>query len=200
VLTNTQPLIAALLARAFLREELAPRQGLGLALAFLGIVAISLPHLAGAGRVSFARGSLYIALAVGGVAYGNVLMKAVRLRVDPLVAMSTQTLLGAVPLALAPALREQPSTIAWSAQSIGTLLALGLLATALANWLWFVALGRLPLSEANAFNFLTPLIGFFIGITFFSERMGWESLIGLALTVVGIGRVERRALVSADRP
>jgi drug/metabolite transporter (DMT)-like permease len=191
VMGNTQPLLAAFLARCFLQERLHPRQRLGLLLGFAGIVIISLPHLRGPGGARFERGLAYIALAVAGVAVGNVLMKAVRGRVDPLVAMAAQSLFGALPLAIATGVWEQPSAIIWSGRFVASLLGLGLFASALGNWLWFSVLERVPLSRANAFNFLTPLIGFTLGVAFYGERLDPASIVGLSLTVTGIVLVER---------
>ncbi len=193
VLANTQPLIAAFLARWFLHEPLQPQQRIGLSLGFAGIVIISLPHFGVAGRATFARGIAYLALAAGAVAVGNVLMKAVRERVDPLIGMAAQSLFGAVPLAIAAGILEQPAAIRWSARFIASLLALGLFASALANWLWFSALARLPLSRANAFNFLTPLIGFMLGVAFYGEHIDLASFLGLLLAIAGIVLVEREA-------
>ncbi|HEX8012292.1 MAG TPA: DMT family transporter, partial [Casimicrobiaceae bacterium] len=137
VITNTQPLLAAMLGFVLLRERLQPKQSLGLLLGFLGIVFISLPQLGGVGRAGFEIGLAYIILAASGVALGNVLMKAFSARVDPLVAMAAQLLFGAVPLAVAATWREQPAAIVWSPLFVASLLGLALLGTALAYWLWF---------------------------------------------------------------
>ena len=193
VIGNSQPLVAAIIAGLFLHERLQPLQRLGLLLGFLGIFVISLPHFDGVGRVSFTHGIAFLALAVVGVAVGNVLMKAVSERVDPLVAMASQALFGAIPLAIAAGLGEQPATLVWSGRFVESLLGLGLLGSALPSWIWFTVLARMPLSRANAFNFLTPLIGFLLGVEFFGERVGLAALLGLALTVGGVVLVERNA-------
>ena len=82
-------------------------------------------------------------------------MKAVANRVDPLVAMAAQLLFGALPLGLLATLREQPSAILWTPGFVASPLGLALPGTALAYWLWFATLERVPLSRANAFTFLT---------------------------------------------
>lgn len=197
VIANSQPLIAAILAHFFLCERLRPKQRLGLLLGFLGIIIISLPQLGGGGRTGFTLGLAYVILAASGVAFGNVLMKAFGGRVDPLVAMAAQSLFGAIPLAAAALLREQPSAIAWSPAFMVSLLGLALFGTALGYWLWFTLLGRIPLSRANAFTFLTPFIGFAMGVAFFGERPGLAAIIGLSLAAVGIVLVERGGLQPA---
>lgn len=195
VITNSQPLAAALLAQLFLGERLRFTQHFGLLLGFAGIVAISLPQLTGGGRAGFAVGLTYIILTVGGLAVGNVLMKVLGGRVDPLIAMSAQLLFGAVPLGLAAVLREQPSTIIWTPTFLTSLLGLALPGTALSFWLWFTALERIPLSRANAFTFLTPFIGLSLGVAFFGERPGVMAIAGLLMTVAGVILVQRSEAV-----
>ena len=198
IIGNTQPLILAVLAYIFLRERPRPFQRAGLVLGFLGIIVIAMPQLGRTGSVGFAIGFAYIVLATSGVAVGNVLMKALGGRADPLVAMSAQSLFGAVPLAIVALWREQPSTIVWSPAFIASLLGLALFATALGYWLWFALLGRVALSRANSFTFLTPFIGFAIGAAFFGERLSVGVVVGLLLTVVGVVLVETVAW-RADR-
>jgi drug/metabolite transporter (DMT)-like permease len=201
VIGNSQPLIAAILAHVFLRERLRLVQHLGLSLGFLGIIVISLPQLAGSsGGARFAVGFAYIIFAAGGGAVGNVVMKALGGRVDPLVAMAAQSFFGAIPLAAAAALREQPLAITWSSTFIVSLLGLALLTTALTNWLWFTLLGRVALSRANAFTFLTPFIGFSLGVAFFGEHTRIAAIAGLSLTAAGIGLVERAPLADRRKP
>lgn len=196
VIANSQPLIAAILAHLFLRERLRGLQRLGLLLGFLGVVVISLPQFGG-GRSSFLAGLAYIIVAAIGVASGNVGMKALSDRVDPLVAVAAQYLFGAIPLMVAALLREQPSTITWSPSFIASFLGLALPGSALVYWLWFTLLERIPLSRANAFTFLTPFLGLAFGVAFFGERPGFAAVIGLFLAAAGIILVERRETLSA---
>jgi drug/metabolite transporter (DMT)-like permease len=169
-----------------LAERLRSSQRLGLLLGFLGIVVISLT-----------LGVAYVVLAASGVAVGNVVMKAHGGRVDPLVAMAAQLLIGTLPLAFAATLQGQPAAIVSSPTFVIGLLGLALFGTALAYWLWFRTLERIPLYQANAFTFLTPFIGFALGVAFFGERPSLAAVLGLSLSMSGIVLVERRSLGSA---
>jgi drug/metabolite transporter (DMT)-like permease len=60
------------------------------------------------------------------------------------------------------------------------------LGTALPYWLWFAAIKQVELSRANAFRFLTPLLGLAIGAAFFDERLGWVEAAGAVLILTGI--------------
>lgn len=198
VIANGQPLLAAILAHLFLAERLGPMQCLGLLLGFLGIVVISLPQFNDQTRASFAVGVTYIAFAAAGVAVGNILMKALGRRVDALVATGAQTLIGALPLSAAALFTEQPAAVVWSPMFLVSLLSLALFGTALAYWLWFALLARVPFSRANAFTFVTPIAGFAIGVLFFGEHLGIAAVVGLLLTATGIILVERLQPISSN--
>lgn len=199
VIANSQPLVAAILAWAFLSERLSTVQYLGLAFGFLGILGISFNQLRIAGEAEFSIALAYIMLAVIGVAASNVLMKAVRSTVDPFVAMASQSLIGALPLAAMAFVFEQPSQVQATPAFVLVLLGLALPGTALAYWLWFSVLDRVPLGRANAFTFLTPFIALAIGMMFFDERVGANLIGGLLLTALGIFLVEGTTGRSSQR-
>jgi drug/metabolite transporter (DMT)-like permease len=192
VIANTQPLMAAVLAHAYLGERLGRRGKVGLALAFAGIVVIVSPELLSSTRASSTLGFAYILLAAVGVTVSNVLIKRLAGTVDPLMAMGTQLVLGGVPLALLAVLTETPETTQWSAQFILVLLALALLGTSLVYWLWFSLLASVELNKANAFSFLIPVFGIAMGVAFFGEGFGWQNAVGAGLTVLGLDLVVRR--------
>lgn len=193
ILTNTQPLIAAVFAFGFLSERLRPAQYMGLGIGFLGIITVAMPQLGfGDGFGKFAALS-YALLAAAGLAVSNVVMKSIRGSIDPLVAMAAQLLLGALPLAILALLTEQPSEIRLSPGFALTLVLLALPGTALSYWLWFWVLERIPLSYANAFTFLTPVLALLIGVIAFDEQIGPLLILGLVLTGFGVLIVERNS-------
>lgn len=192
-ITNSQPLIAAILAFAVLSERISVVQQVGLGLGFLGILVVSLPQFGMTGQNGFAVGLAYIVLAAGGLAASNVLMRALGTRIDPLVAMAAQLLFGAIPLTVMALISDDPSQIQWSSGFLLVLAGLALPGTALAYGLWFWLLGRVPLGRANAFMFLTPFIALAFGIAFFGESAGPTLIIGLVIAALGILLVERGA-------
>lgn len=198
VIANSQPLIAAVLAFAVLSERLGVIQYVGLGLGFFGIIVTSLPHLSGTSLTGFSIGLAYIILSASGVAFSNVLMKALGSRIDALVAMSAQLLLGAVPLSVVALIVDHPSQVQWwSPAFLLALFGLALPGTAMAYWLWFWLLGRVPLGRANAFTFLTSFIALALGVAFFGERAGPTMIAGLVLATIGVVLVERGAATSS---
>lgn len=193
ILTNTQPLIAAVLAFGILSERLRPAQYMGLGIGFLGIVTVAMPRIGFGDGFGDVVALSYVLLAATGLAVSNVLMKTIRSRIDPLVAMAAQLLLGALPLAILALLTEQPGEIHLSLGFVLALVFLALPGTALSYWLWFWVLGRIPLSYANAFTFLTPVLALLLGVIVFDEQVGPLLIVGLFLTGIGVVLVERNS-------
>tara|TARA_R110002110_G_scaffold156564_7_gene351702 strand:+ start:9900 stop:10808 length:909 start_codon:yes stop_codon:yes gene_type:complete len=192
VIANTQPLLAAVLAGVVLNERLTARGKMGLILGFVGILVISSPQLFSGGQENYMLGIAYIVMAALGVTVSNVVIKQIAGNVDALMAMGLQLLIGSIPLAIAAWITEEPTTIQWSFTFIGALLGLSLFGTALVYWLWFSVLENAPLNRANAFSFLIPIFGLTMGTLFYDETLGWPQLVGIALTILGVGLVTQR--------
>ena len=197
VIANTQPLMAAGLAGIVLNERLTAHGKAGLALGFVGILVIVSPQLLSEGQNNYILGVAYIVLAALGITVSNVLIKRIAGNVDALMAMGLQMLIGSIPLILGAWAMEEPTAIRWSFTFVAALLGLSLFGTALVYWLWFSVLEKAPLNRANAFSFLIPIFGLTIGALFYGESLGWSQLIGIALTVLGVGLVTRRGTRSA---
>lgn len=197
VIANAQPLLAAILAHVFLDERLRAAGKIGLAAGFAGIAAIAGPGLVAGEPASYTLGVGYVAVAAVGVASGNIAIKRLTGRVDAIMTMGWQLLIGAAPLALLSVLTEDVSSFAWSGEFITVLAVLAVLGTSLAFWLWFAALERVELNRANAFTFLVPIFGLAIGAALFQERLGWMQAAGAVLVLAGIALVQRDAWVTA---
>ncbi len=193
VIANTQPLLAAILARVFLNEHLDAQGKFGLTLGFAGILFIAAPQLVTSQTENYIIGIAYILLAALGITASNVLIKRMAGKVDAIMAMGIQMLIGGVPLAIAAFAFEQPLGVIWSPRFILILAALSLFGSALVYWLWVSILQKTPLNRANAFSFLVPIFGLTMGAMFFGETLGWPQFVGIALTLVGIALVNRRS-------
>ncbi len=191
VIANTQPLMAALLAHWFIGERLNLRGQLGLAVAFLGIILISIPQIATEGRGTFIVGVSYIVVSALGITISNVAIKKFSAKFDPFMAMGWQLLIGAVPLGIMAITTEDPENIRWTGQFLFSLIGLSLFGTSLAYWLWCKVLTTVELSRANAFTFLVPLFGLAIGVSFYGERIAPIAFGGVGLTLVGIYMVTK---------
>ncbi len=191
VIANTQPLLAAILANIVLNEKLVAQSKAGLSLGFVGILIIAMPQVLSEGHQSYILGIAYIFLAALGITISNVLIKKITPDVDALTAMGLQILIGSSPLIFGAWIMEEPASVRWSYEFVGALLGLSLLGTALVYWLWFSILERTPLNQANCFSFLIPIFGLTMGMLFYGESLHWVQLVGIALTVLGVGLVTR---------
>lgn len=189
VITNTQPLIAAVLAWWLLGERLSALQLWGLLVGFAGIVLIGIHGLSGSD--SQLQGIIFILIGAVGIAVSNVVLKRIAHRVDSLRAMGWQLLIGGVPLAVLALAIEDPNAIDWSWIFILNLLVLSVLGTSAAFALWFALLRRASLSQLNVFTFLTPVFGLIIGVLWFDEKLSGSTMAGIILSLVGIYLVSR---------
>jgi len=186
VIANTQPLMAALLASIFLKEQLGKRGAIGILLGFIGIVMISAQQMITSNTDTYITGIIYIFLAAIGITVSNVLIRYMSGKVDALWAMGWQLILGSVPLGLLALYTESPTEIIWSGEFIISLLGLALPGTALVYLLWFNILEKVELSRANIFTFLAPIFGLTMGFIFYGERLSLLMLTGALVTIVGI--------------
>lgn len=198
VIANIQPLIAAVLAWAYLNEHLSVVQRWGLVAGFAGIVLIGISGLAG--TESQLLGIVFILLAAIGIAVSNVTLKRLAGRVDILRAMGWQLLIGALPLGLLAVAIEDVSAIDWSLRFTLNLIVLSVFGTGAAFVLWFTLLQHATLSRLNVFTFLTPIFGLAMGVAFFSERLHTLELAGIGLSLLGIYGVTRPTRVRTCAP
>ena len=192
VIANSQPLLAAGLGGVVLGERLTLQGKVGLSLGFIGIIVIAAPGILDSAQESYLLGISYILLAAFGITISNVLLKKIAASVDPLMTLGWQFLVGAVPLGIASAVMEDPSSIQWTATFIIVLIVLSLFGSALVYVIWLSVLAQVPLNKANAFSFLIPVFGLTMGVLFYNETLGVEAVFGIGLALVGVGLVSRQ--------
>ncbi len=192
VLANTQPLMAAGLGGIVLGERLQPAGKVGLLIGFIGIVVIAAPEVFAGDQASYMLGVAYIMLAALGITVSNVMIKKIAGRIDPLMAMGLQFLIGSVPLAIIAGITEDPTAIQWTITFVAVLLTLALFGSALVYVLWMSVLTEVPLNQANAFSFLVPVFGLTMGVLFYNEKLDLLKLTGIALTIIGVVLVTRK--------
>ena len=194
VITDVQPLIASAIAWRVLRERLSVLGWVGLLLGLAGIIVIASPQLVFGRPTDAGVGIAFALLGAGGVAVGYVLMKRLPATLHPMTAMGWQLLIGSVPLGLAAAALEPMPTVGAVRESLGALLGIAIVGTALPFAIWFSVLRTQPIAKVNAYTFLTSIFGLAIGAALFGERLTWLQAAGVALTLLGVHLVQRGAL------
>ncbi len=180
-LTATAPVMMMLLAWGLVRER--PRAA-SVAGAVVGFVGVALLVLRGGATVD----PVGVAASFGAVAMsslGYVLVK----RWQPPVGLVTFTAwqLVAGGLVLLPvALLVEGAPPSLGLRAIGGFLYLGLVATVLANLVWFRGLRRLPAAAVSLVGLLNPVAGTVVGVALAGETVGPAQLLGLVLVLGGV--------------
>ncbi len=185
VLTNTQPLIASVLAGIILKEVIHRKVLVGILIGFSGISIIGL-NGALEHNAQTVYGVIYVICAALGIAISNILLKKVAKRIDIFYAMGGQLVIGSLPLlALAPSLETFPVLFV-NLNYIVILTTLAIPGTALPFLLWYWLMDKAPLNQLNVFSFLTPIFGLALGWVYFSESLLLWQWVGVVVVFVAI--------------
>lgn len=186
VIFYTMPVWLALLGHVLIPgERITGRKGVGLALAFAGVV-VAITVRGGAEGEAALIGdlcALAAALSWAGIA---LLAKASRLRtVRPETQLLWQLTISAPLLLLAafafgPFLRA-PEWIHWAGLGFQIIV---VVSAGFLLWLWLLSI--YPAGSVAAFSFLSPVFGVFLGWLLLGERIGWDIGVALALVVAGL--------------
>jgi drug/metabolite transporter (DMT)-like permease len=181
VLTNTQPLIAAIIGWYVLKEKLNRNTILAISLGFVGVLIISNSSDTLVTNDDMMIGFLYILSASIGIAVSNVLLKIMANKVDVFYAMGIQLLIGAIPLGLISFHQSDFLLLNWNYSYTWLVMALAILGTALPFILWFWLMDKAPLYQLNIYSFLSPVFGLSIGFVYFSEKLTSVQWVGVVL-------------------
>jgi drug/metabolite transporter (DMT)-like permease len=182
VLVATVPLTVAIIAPLFgIRERLGPRRVIGLMIGFAGVVALlGIDRLSGAEQWIAAAA---LALGVLGYAIGPLIVQRHLAGVDELGATAASLSVAALvllPFALYYAPAQMPN-----ATSIGSVVVLGVVCTALALILFFYLIHAAGASRAAVVAYINPGIAALLGVLVLHEPFGLGLIIGLSMILFG---------------
>src|SRR5579871_166397 len=186
VAPQTQAFFTVLLAASFLRDVPTARQWAGMAIAFAGLAFIGLTV---GGDLTPAGLGLGLAGAFSW-AVGNVLVKrAAGAPMLPLVVWAS--LVPPLPALAVSALADRGVTLADAAShapwlSLGAVVYLGAVATALAYAIWGDLLQRYPTAVVAPFALLAPCAGIIASAVILGEVFGPIRYAGMALILIGL--------------
>jgi drug/metabolite transporter (DMT)-like permease len=90
---------------------------------------------------------------------------------------------------------ERDLPVSFNATSVGALLYLALLGSALSFSLWYWLLSHAPASRVSLISYLNPVVAVGVGILLLHEPITLRILTGSALVVAGVAlAVHRRAI------
>lgn len=190
LIMNGFPVLTAVLGVWLLGEQFTRRAVSGLAMASVGVALISLGGLVEAEATARARllGDL---LALAATLFGALYIVGGKRAVatyDPLTVTALAGLFGA--LMLLPVAAWEGFTLRLSPGVWVALLGLALGSGAAANWLWWSAASRLPISRAGVFLYITPLVSTILGVAVLGEPLTPATAAGAGFVVGGVMLVQ----------
>ena len=187
VLFGVLPLYTGILAGIFLPEEpLRARLVVGVLIA-IGGLALSFAESLNLGDEELAlAGAAALALAPIGAAAGNVAQKLRASALDAVVLNGWAMLAGGTLLLLISAVGEDWGELAWTAESVGSIVYLALIGSAVAFVGLTVLLRQLTAQAMSFLAMLLPFGALAFGAALYDEALTWRALAGAVLVAAGL--------------
>ena len=180
VLNYTMPIWTALLAQPLLGEKLTPKKIIGILVSLAGLAIIM--------NIDLEGNLIYLPVAISGAflwALGNVIYKLKLTECNMTVFNTWQMSIGALIL-IVVSLATGQDTGNLTTLSAGFIIYNGVLASALAFFLWSYILSRMEASLASVAILAVPAVGVLCGAVFLSEPLTPARIAGMALILIGI--------------
>lgn len=188
IMMSLTPVVIPIFALAILRIGLTRRQAAGIAVSFIGVIAILTGgDLSILTDFAFRQGDLWM---LGGMVCWSLYSVVVKLRppeLDPYVFLSV--LLAVAMVVLIPFyLWESATVLAYPAtwESAGVAVYLGLFPTALALLFFNMAVDIVGPNRAGLCNHLVPVFATILAVLFLGERLALFHLVGIAFIAAGL--------------
>jgi drug/metabolite transporter (DMT)-like permease len=119
----------------------------------------------------------------------------------PLVAPAGQMIMATIYLLPLSLLIDQPFSLALpTLPAIGSMLALGVLGTAVAFVVYYRLLETAPASYVSMTTYVIPVFGVILGVLVLNERLTWHAYAGFALILLGVMIVNGLLKLRGKRP
>lgn len=198
LIVSANPVFTAVLAAAFLGEQITWRRVAGLLLGVAGVAWIV------ADRISAGSDSpVGIAFAIGAlvsVVAGTILFKILAPKGSLWIGNGIQNLSGGIAVAPFAFMLSDVGDIVWSGRLLVSLVWLIVLGSIVAFLLWFYLLTVFGATAASAYHFLMPPLGMLFGWMVLGEHVAARDLLGIIPVALGIYLVTRPAAAPALRP
>jgi len=186
LIVSLQPVLVSLFAARYLGEPLKARAVSGLLLGLIGLFVVVIPriNMTGANAISLLSiGACLIGL-LGGTS-GTILQKKYGGAIPTLSGNSIQYAATAIVLLTLALIFEEPN-ITWSLEFVGALTWLVLALSFGAILLLFFLLSHGSAASVSSLYYLVPAVTAIEAYFFFDEHISTLSLLGTAITVVGV--------------
>ena len=187
MINGSVPLFAAVFASALLLMAPGRRQAIGLAVGFLGVVAISVPSLRGADASPLGVGLLLVAVVLYGLAANLAVPLQQKYGGLPVIwwaQISALVMTAPYGLASVPA-----SDFGWA--SLLAVTVLGFLGTGWAFVAMTNLMGRAGAARGTVAIYVTPVVAIGLGVVFRDETVAGLALLGMVLVLAGAWSTSR---------
>ena len=189
VVTSTQPILVSILAFMILKERLLRNQIIGLVLGFAGVVLVLSPALSATGEMTVIALALLI-LGLSGSTSATLIQKKFGDSLPLLAGTTYQFLFSGVILTLISVLSGR-TNLQWNLQST-LAMAWAVIVTsiiAVVALLWMLQRGSA--AKVSSLLYLVPPAASLQAWTLFGEKLNAQSIIGIAMTALGVALVQR---------
>jgi drug/metabolite transporter (DMT)-like permease len=176
---------------AFRAEKPKPQVLVGLSVGLVGVFVVLGIWQGFGDNDPLAVGALLLAVTLYGFGSPFVRRFIEPMKIDSKTAVFGQvstSALSLLPLYLIGPLTIGPATL----QSIGGMLALGILGTGIAYVLYYRLLATVGSPIASAVTYVTPLVGVAIGVTVLRESISWHEPVGALVIILGAAVAQGR--------
>ena len=189
VVNYSMPVWMSILAYFMLHETLTKRKILGIVLSMVGMYVLMNVDIIGdmTGLLPTIGGAIAWAVAAVIVKYQDKVMHRQRQKETCTMIQYTtwQIAVGALFLWVYAMLFEQ-GQVTWSPMAVSCLAYNGVLASALAFFLWNYILTKMEASKAGVASLGVPVVGVICNVIFMHEAVHWNTAVGMILILAGI--------------
>ena len=193
LLQSTLPAFGLVFAHIHLpSERLSWARIIGVILGVCGVGVVFSNQLAVSGRQALA-GCVALVLSALFAAYANVMVKARGTKLHPAILAGGQMLFGLMLLfAVGIPLEGNPLHLRWSWMALICLLYLAVVGSVVAFVLYYWLVMNTPVTKSMLIALVTPVVAVILGMIVLDEEIGWRTLIGGAMIIIGISFIVLR--------
>lgn len=187
-------------------ERLSWTRIFGVVLGVCGVGVVFSNQLRIAGTKALA-GCVALILSAMFAAYANVMVKAYGKNLNPAILAAGQMLFGLLLLLVVGiALEGNPLHFHWTRIAVISLLYLALVGSVIAFLLYYWLVLNIDVTKSMLIALVTPVVAVILGMIVLDEQIGWRTLIGGAMIMLGISfivvrrvrTIRRTDLISTD--
>ena len=161
----------------------------GVILGVCGVGVVFSNQLAVAGKQALA-GCVALLLSSIAVAYSNVLVKTFGHKLNPAILAAGQMFFGLLLLlAVGLGLEGNPFRFHWTALAVISLLYLAIVGSVIAFLLYYWLILHMDVTKSMLIALVTPVVAVLLGMIVLDEQIGWRTLAGGVMILLGISLI-----------